>query len=141
MADQTPVEPTPIPVTTPEVETPAEDVSEPTEEATPTPVGAPNLVDSAALHPDHQAGVVNVNPVEKLEEDVSKQEDEISVEEAEIQKDLTPQEEAAAQVFNKPTDIDGSNIGVTTVDDFNASLPKNEKGQVEIDENGKIVGL
>lgn len=55
--------------------------------------------------------------------------------------DPTPAEEAAPQVVNSATSIDGSGILTQTNDDVIANFPKNDQGQVVIDSEGRIVGL
>ena len=117
----------------PEVESPAEDVSEPAEEpgtpavpATPTTPEVPPVGDK-----DGDAVADELARVEKETE-------ELKASEAKLATDLSPVEEAQAST---DPNIDSSNIGLTTNDDFTANLPKNENGQVEYDENGNIVGV
>jgi hypothetical protein len=75
-------------------------------------------------------------------------------EEAQKAADPTPAQEAAVQVATANSTevatpntvaagmpIDASNIGQTTNSDVIGNLPTDENGQVQIDENGAIVGL
>lgn len=55
--------------------------------------------------------------------------------------DPTPEQEAAPQVSNGPGQIDGSGILQQTNQEVIDNLPKNDNGQVVIDENGSVVGL
>lgn len=61
-------------------------------------------------------------------------------EQAQHAADPTPAQEAAGQVGG-PGKTDGTGILTQTNQDVIDNLPRNESGQVEIDETGRIVGL
>lgn len=87
-------------------------------------------------------------PQQQLNEDAKKQASQ-DAKKAQEQKerDPTPVEEAQAQkqrddlTERHKFGVDGSNIGLTTADDFTANLPRNKNGQVEYDSEGHIKGL
>lgn len=136
---ETPVEEASVPPTyatetSAKPESPAEAASEPEEElSTPEAPSEPVSTESAPPAGDAEGNSVEeeVSRVEALEEQVLEDEQKAS-------HDLTREEEVQASTDPR---IDGSGILTQTVDDFNANLPKNDQGQVEIDEDGKIVGL
>ncbi len=118
-----------------EVVAPEVPVEAPSVQAEPeTPVVAPEV----PVAPEEE---VKDTPAEEAvvhEDEAEKHIEEAKVEDALAARDLSPEEEVAASTDSR---IDGSNIGLTTNDDIIANLPKNDQGQVEIDENGKILGL
>jgi len=121
--------------TPPEAEAPDEAAAEPAEEAAP---GTPAVPATATTPEVPPVGDKDGDAVADEAARVARVEAAAVAEQANLARDLSPVEEVAASTDGR---IDGSNIGLTTNDDIIASLPKNEQGQVEIDEDGQVVGL
>lgn len=128
--DSTPVEAAVAPeeASAPAVETPeapsAPEVPEATSEA---PEAS---TEAAPPEGDSEGNAEDEEKARVLAEEAAKDDEKVV-------KDLSPEEEVAASTDSR---IDGSNIGQTTNTEATASLPTNDQGQVEIDENGHVVG-